>query len=128
MIPSVRTLARGVVRHASGGAVAGLALLCGVLAAGGPARAQTCLEQIVVVQDALKQQGATPRQPAEQAQSVGAQDNRQPTPGSLAAAGMSEPQGGAWGALNEAMNLQASGDEQGCLKALARARELGGVK
>lgn len=92
-----------------------------------PASAQACLEQIVTVQQQLKASVPTPRKPPSEAQSVGAQDDRQPTPGSLAAAGLSQPDSGAYGALNQAINLQAAGDEAGCLKALAEARRLGGL-
>ncbi|MGE4372040.1 MAG: hypothetical protein AB7E29_03910 [Xanthobacter sp.] len=88
----------------------------------------TCLEAIVAVQNQLKQtMPPSPSEPAEQAQSVAAQDSAQPTPGSLAAAGLDQPTTGAQGALNEAMNLQAAGDEAGCFKAVAKAQELAGL-
>jgi len=108
------------------------ALLFGALATGLavgalPAQAQTCLEQIVTVQQQLKQVEPHPKRPPSQPQSIGAQDAEQPTPGSLAAAGLTAPDSGAYGALNQAMNLQAAGDEAGCLKALAEARKLGGL-
>lgn len=124
----VRKRPRGPVRGVGIAALAAVAASAYLLCWADSAKAQTCLEQIVEVQSALRQQGGPPTQPAEQAQSVGAQDSQQPTPGSLAAAGLTEPRSGAWGALNEAMNLQAGGDEQGCLQALARARRLGGIQ
>ncbi|QRG07725.1 hypothetical protein EZH22_04870 [Xanthobacter dioxanivorans] len=98
-----------------------------VLAWGTPASAQTCLEQIVGVQAELKSRLPRPQKPPTEQQSIGAQTDQQPTPGSLSSAGLSEPQTGAYGALNQAINLQAAGDEAGCLKALAEARRLGGL-
>lgn len=92
-----------------------------------PARAQACLEQIVAVQAQLKERTPRPKMPPEQEQSIAAQTDRQPTPGSLAAAGVTQPDSGALGALNQAINLQAAGDEAGCLKALAEAKRLGGL-
>lgn len=103
--------------------VMAMALLFGTL----PVRAQSCLEQIVSVQQQLKHLVPRPKQPAEQQQSVAAQDAQQPTPGSLAAAGVTQPESGPLGALNQAMNRQAAGDEAGCLKALAEARRLAGL-
>lgn len=102
-------------------------LAVGLVAGGTPARAQACLEQIVTVQQQLKAKFPRPRQPPSEPQSVGAQDDQQPTPGSLAAAGLTPPDSGASGALNAAINLQAAGDEAGCLKALGEARRLGGL-
>ena len=98
-----------------------------LMAVAAPARAQACLEQIVSVQAALKARLPHPKKPPEQEQSVAAQTDRQPTPGSLAAAGVTEPDSGALGALNQAINLQAAGDEAGCLQALAEAKRLGGL-
>ena len=92
-----------------------------------PARAQACLEQIVTVQAQLKAREPAPKKPPTEEQTIGAQTDRQPTPGSLAAAGLTPPDSGAYGALNQAINLQAGGDEAGCLKALAEARRLGGL-
>lgn len=102
-------------------------LALGLVAGGLPAHAQACLEQIVTVQQQLKAKFPPPTQPPAQAQSIGAQDAQQPTPGSLAAAGLTGPDTGAYGALNQAMNLQAAGNEAGCLKALQEARKLGGL-
>ncbi|MFG1301211.1 hypothetical protein V5F49_15570 [Xanthobacter sp. V3C-3] len=107
----------------SGAVAAALALCAGAT----PASAQACLEQIVTVQQQLKASVPAPKKPPSEAQSIGAQDDRQPTPGSLAAAGLTAPDSGAYGALSQAMNLQAAGDEAGCLKALAEARRLGGL-
>lgn len=112
------------LRHAIRPALAALAFV----AMAPQALAQNCLVQIVDVQKALKAQEPAQKPPPSEAQSVGAQDGRQPTPGSLAAAGVSQPDSGAMGALNKAMNLQAAGDEQGCLEALAEARRLGGLQ
>lgn len=98
------------------------------LAASAPAAAQACLEQIVTVQQQLKATQPHPKKPPTESQSIAAQTDQQPTPGSLAAAGLSEPETGAFGALNKAINLQAAGDEAGCLKALEEARRLGGLK
>lgn len=98
-------------------------LMMGVL----PVHAQSCMEQIVTVRQQLKQVEPHPKRPPSQAQTIGAQDDQQPTAGSLAAAGVTQPDSGAYGALNEAMNLDAAGNEAGCLKALAEARRLGGL-
>lgn len=114
---------RPAVLRTAGALTAVLALL----AMSAPARAQACLEQIVTVQAQLKAREPAPRKPAPQEQTIAAQTDRQPTPGSLAAAGLTPPDSGAYGALNQAINLQAGGDEAGCLKALAEARRLGGL-
>jgi len=102
-----------------------------MLVMAGSAQAQsweTCVEAIATTQKELKQVLPKPSQPKEQQQSIAAQDSQEPTPGSLAAAGLEEPTSGAEGALNEALNLQAAGDEAGCMKAVAKARSLGGLK
>ncbi|MFG1377028.1 hypothetical protein [Xanthobacter autotrophicus] len=104
-----------------------LTAVLALLALSAPARAAACLEQIVTVQAQLKAREPAPKKPPPQEQSIGAQTDRQPTPGSLAAAGLTPPDSGAYGALNQAINLQAGGDEAGCLKALAEARRLGGL-
>lgn len=112
--------------------IVGSALLIPVLAAGSqPAQAQswaTCLEAIVKVQDELKNVLPKSPKPPTQMQSIAAQDSHDPTPGSLAAAGLEAPTTGPAAALNEAQNLQALGDEAGCMKAVAKARELAGLK
>ena len=46
----------------------------------------------------------------------------------LAAAGIDPAATGPQGALNEAQNLQAAGNEAGCMKAVAKARSLAGLK
>lgn len=106
--------------------VCALAAALSLLAWSAPAGA-ACLEQIVTVQAELKAREPAPKKPPTQEQTVGAQTDQQPTPGSLAAAGLTPPDSGAYGALNQAINLQAAGDEAGCLKALAEARRLGGL-
>ena len=98
-----------------------------LIALAAPARAQSCLEQIVPVQAALKERLPHPKKPPEQEQSIAAQTDQQATPGSLAAAGVTQPDSGATGALNQANNLQPAGDEAGCLKALAQAKRLDGL-
>jgi hypothetical protein len=106
-------------------------LLVPMLVAGGTAQAQswaTCLEAIVKTQHELKNVLPKTAQPPTQMQSVAAQDSHEPTPGSLAAAGLEAPTTGPAAALNEAQNLQALGDEAGCMKAVTKARELGGLK
>ncbi|WP_428029936.1 hypothetical protein [Ancylobacter sp.] len=95
----------------------------------GAANWENCVEAIAKTQHELKESSAKgPAQPKTQDQSVAAQDSHQPTPSSLAAAGLNEPQTGAAGALNEALNLQAAGNEAGCMKAVAKARSLAGLK
>ncbi|MFK8251267.1 hypothetical protein [Ancylobacter terrae] len=109
---------------------AGLASIA-IVALASPANAQNwekCVEAIAKTQHELKQLGPGPTQPQSQQQSVQAQDSQQPTPSSLAAAGLNQPDTGAAGALNEALNLQAAGDEAGCMKAVAKARSLAGLK
>lgn len=109
---------------------AGLASL-GMLALVSPAHAtswETCVEAIAKTQHELKQLSPGPTPPPTENQTVAAQDSRQPTPSSLSAAGLNQPQDGAAGALNEALNLQAAGDETGCMKAVAKARSLAGLK
>lgn len=99
--------------------------------ASAPAHAQkwaTCLEAIAQVQHELKQVLPPAEQPKTQDQSIAAQDSREPTPESLAAAGLEPPQSGAAGALNEALNLQALGNETGCMEAVEKARSLAGLK
>jgi hypothetical protein len=106
-------------------------LSVGVAAWMTPAQAQswaTCVEAIAKTQHELKLTSPAPTQPPTQDQSVAAQDSRQPTPSSLAAAGLQPPESGAAGALNEAQNLQAAGDNAGCMKAVAKARSLAGLK
>lgn len=97
---------------------------------GGPVEVQkwaTCLEAVVQLQREMKQVLPRPAQPPMQDQSIAAQDSSLATPESLAAAGVVQPSSGAWGALNEAMNLQAAGDEAGCFKAVQKARALAGL-
>lgn len=112
--------------------VAATLLSLGVVGLAQPARAETwetCVEAIAKAQRELKPSSTEgPAQPKTQDQSIAAQDSHQPTPSSLAAAGLKEPETGAAGALNEALNLQAAGDEAGCMKAVARARSLAGLK
>jgi len=88
---------------------------------------QTCVEAITKTQHELKQVLPKPKQPQTQTQSVAAQDSHEPTPESLAAAGLDQPQSGPEAALNQALNLQAAGDEAGCMKAVAEARKLAGL-
>lgn len=118
-----RSSASFATRTGLGTVLAGIALL----GASAPAFAASCLEQIVVVQQQLKAKEPRPKAPPSQQQSIAAQTDHPPTPGSLAAAGVTEPDSGALGALNAAMNLQAAGDEAGCLKAVGEARKLGGL-
>ena len=90
---------------------------------------ENCVEAIAKTQHELKESSAkNPTQPKTQDQSIAAQDSQQPTPSSLAAAGLKEPESGPAGALNEALNLQAEGNEAGCMKAVAKARSLAGLK
>lgn len=106
-------------------------LFLAILAGGTPAYAQnweSCVEAIAKVQQELKQVLPKSAQPHTQQQSIAAQDSHDPTPGSLAAAGLEEPASGPEGALNEALNLQAAGDEAGCMQAVAKARSLAGLK
>lgn len=103
--------------------------LVGLPQPAGAANWENCVEAIAKTQHELKQSSTKgPAQPKTQDQSVAAQDSHQPTPSSLAAAGLNEPQTGAAGALNEALNLQAAGDEAGCMKAVVKARSLAGLK
>ncbi len=98
-----------------------------VLAAGmAPAAAETCLEQIVALQNRLPQPPlSAPLTGPYGTQTVGAQLDHDPTPGSMAAAegGATRPTSGAQADLNRAQNLQAAGDEAGCLQAVGAARK-----
>jgi hypothetical protein len=113
-----------------------LAIVCALLSVevmlgGMPAQAQNwekCVEAIANTQQELKQVLPKTAQPQTQQQSIAAQDSHEPTPGSLAAAGLEAPVSGPAGALNEAQNLQAAGDEAGCMRAVAKARSLAGLK
>jgi len=101
------------------------------LIAASPAMAQNwakCVEAIAQTQHELKQVLPTTARPHTQQQSIAAQDSAQRTPGSLAAAGLDPAASGPEGALNEAQNLQAAGDEAGCMKAVAKARSLARLK
>jgi len=112
-------------------ALFGAALIFAAGIAGKPAQAQSwakCLEAIAQTQHELKQVLPKTAQPQTQQQSIAAQDSHDPTPGSLAAAGLEAPVTGPEGALNEAQNLQAAGDEAGCMKAVTKARSLAGLK
>lgn len=97
---------------------------------GGPVKMQkwaTCLEAVVQLQQEMNQLLPRPALPPTQDQSIAAQDSNEATPESLAAAGALQPTTGAWGALNEAMNLQAAGNEAGCFQAVQKARSLAGL-
>ncbi|WP_127088493.1 hypothetical protein [Aquabacter cavernae] len=91
-----------------------------------PAGAQaSCLEEIVALQSRVKAASPAQAAPPTEAQSVGAQLGRQPTPSSVAAASgdPSAPVGPA-AALNAAQNFQAAGNEAACLKAVNEARSM----
>ncbi|GAB4064184.1 hypothetical protein GCM10028812_01650 [Ancylobacter sonchi] len=126
-LTAARAVARWPARLGIAGALFGLASI----AAGGPAQAQNwekCVEAIAKTQHELKQILPKSAQPPTQQQSIAAQDSHDPTPGSLAAAGLDQPTTGPAAALNEAENLQAAGDEAGCMRAVAKARSLAGLK
>ncbi|MFG1393486.1 hypothetical protein [Xanthobacter agilis] len=127
VIPRVRAVVRLPRKAVVVKAMLLTTLAVGLLVGGRSAHAQACLEQIVTVQQQLKGKFPRPQQPPSEPQSIGAQDAQQPTPGSLAAAGLTGPDTGAYGALNQAITLQAAGDEAGCMKALQEARRLGGL-
>ena len=109
----------------------GALLLPAAISGSKPAQAQNwekCVEAIAETQNELKQVLPKGAKPPTQQQSVAAQDSHEPTPGSLAAAGLEGPVSGPEGTLNEAQNLQAAGDEAGCMRAVAKARSLAGLK
>lgn len=111
--------------------VAAACVGAGMLALSPPASAQNwkkCVEAIAKTQEEFKTVLPKSKKPQSEQQSIAAQDSMQPTPESLAAAGLSGPTEGAEGALNQAQNLQAMGDEAGCMKAVQRARALAGLK
>lgn len=108
-------------------AMMGIGALLGMGALAPAAAAQECLEQIVALQNQLPQPPLNaPLTGPYGTQSVGAQLNHEPTPGSVAAAeGGATPQlSGAQAYLNKAQNLQAEGDKAGCLQAVGEARRL----
>ncbi|MFD2142612.1 hypothetical protein [Ancylobacter oerskovii] len=108
--------------------VAAVALLASGAGAASAQNWEACVEAIAKTQQELKSVLPPSSKPRSQQQSIAAQDSHDPTPGDLAAAGLEEPASGPAGALNEAMNLQAAGDEAGCMKAVAKARSLAGLK
>ncbi|MEP9367531.1 hypothetical protein [Xanthobacter sp. VNH20] len=100
-------------------------LLAAVAVPLAPARAESCLEQIVALQKRVDAVQGKPAAPRSEPQSVGAQLDQQPTPGSVAAAtGNLPPPVGPAAALNAAQNFQAAGDEAKCLKAVGEARDM----
>ncbi|MBA4791213.1 MAG: hypothetical protein H2042_16045 [Rhizobiales bacterium] len=102
-----------------------VAACAALLALPAGAQAQSCLEQIVALQARVKAASPAEAKPAPEAQSVGAQLDRQPTPSSVAAAtGNLPPPVGPAAALNAAQNFQAAGDEASCLKAVKEARAM----
>ena len=125
------TVAHAITRLSPGLPLLFAQLSIPLFADGQPAQAQNwakCLEAIAQTQHELKQVLPKTAQPQTQQQSVAAQDSHEPTPGSLAAAGLEAPATGPEAALNEAQNLQAAGDEAGCMSAVAKARSLAGLK
>lgn len=130
---SVRGMSKAMGRTLAGALFAGLLFSAPSVQAqqaGGPVKMQkwaTCLEAVVQLQQEMKQILPSPALPPTQDQSIAAQDSDQTTPESVAAAGAVQPTSGAWGALNEAMNLQAAGNEAGCFKAVQKARSLAGL-
>ncbi len=106
--------------------VIGIGALLGVAGFVPVAAAQECLEQIVALQNQLPQPPlSAPLTGPYGTQSVGAQLDHEPTPGSVAAAGGAAAQlTGAQAYLNKAQNLQAAGDKTGCLQAVGEARRL----
>ena len=101
------------------------ALALGLALAPAPVFAASCLEQIVALQAQVEASSPPKAPPPTAPQSVGAQLDRQPTPGSVAAAGgNSDPTVGPAAALNAAQNFQAAGDEAACLKAVGEARQM----
>lgn len=125
------TAPRGFTRSLMSLMVVSALFIPALLTGAQPAQAQswaTCLEAIVKTQHELKDVLPKTAQPPTQPQSVAAQDSHEPTPDSLAAAGVQAPTSGPAAALNEAQNLQALGNEAGCMKAVAKARELAGLK
>ncbi|MCB4771331.1 hypothetical protein LGR54_22225 [Ancylobacter sp. Lp-2] len=120
-----------IIRAFSGPSRFCAVLVFATMAGGMPAHAQNwekCVEAIAKTQQELQNVLPKSPQPKTQQQSVAAQDSHDPTPDSLAAAGLEAPVSGPAGALNEAQNLQAAGDEAGCMKAVAKARSLAGLK
>ncbi|MFG1427266.1 hypothetical protein [Roseixanthobacter glucoisosaccharinicivorans] len=118
-----------VVRTAAARATGAWAVAAGLLAAVAvpsvSAHAETCLEQIVALQKRVDAVQGKPAAPRPEPQSVGAQLDQQPTPGSVAAAsGNLPPPVGPAAALNAAENFQAAGDEAKCLKAVGEARDM----
>ncbi len=130
---AVRGMNKGFSKAMAGALFAGAMFAASAVQAqqpGGPVQVQkwaTCLEAVVQLQQEMKQVLPRPALPPTQDQSIAAQDATEATPESLAAAGAVQPTSGAWGALNEAMNLQAAGNEAGCFKAVQKARSLAGL-
>lgn len=118
-------VARTAFARTAGACVVAAGLLAAVAVPLTPAHAETCLEQIVALQKRVDAVEGKPAAPRPEPQSVGAQLDQQPTPGSIAAAsGSLPPPVGPAAALNAAQNFQAAGNEAACLKAVNEARDM----
>lgn len=118
-------VARTPFARIAGACVVVAGLLAAVAVPLASAHAESCLEQIVALQKRVDAVQGKPAAPRSEPQSVGAQLDQQPTPGSVAAAtGDLPPPVGPAAALNAAQNFQAAGDEAKCLKAVGEARDM----
>jgi hypothetical protein len=99
--------------------VVGAALVLSVASAlAGP-----CSTQIAQFEEAVRQSANNPGAGPMAPQSIGAQIDRQPTPGSLKRA-EARAQAAFDAALARAKRLDARGDRAGCLRALATAKSM----
>jgi hypothetical protein len=101
-----------------------LAMLGAALAVGvASAHAGPCTEQIAQFEQAVRQSANNPDAGPMAPQSIGAQLNRQPTPGSVKQAD-ARAQASFSAALARAKRLDARGDRAGCTRALTAAKRM----
>jgi hypothetical protein len=99
--------------------VFGAALVLGVASA----HAGPCTTQIAQFEQAVRQSANNPDAGPTARQSIGAQIDRQPTPGSVKRA-EERAQATFDAALARAKRLDARGDRAGCMRALAAAKSM----
>jgi hypothetical protein len=99
--------------------VVGAALVLGVASA----HAGPCTTQIAQFEQAVRESANNPGAGPTARQSIGAQIDRQPTPGSVKRA-EERAQAAFDAALARAKRLDSRGDRAGCQRALARAKSM----
>ena len=92
-----------------------------------PAQAGPCTSQIAQFEQAVRQSAGNPNAGPMAPQSIGAQLDRQPTPGSVQRAEQSA-QAAFDAAMARAKERDASGDRAGCRRALTSAKRMYNLK